>query len=1087
MVLSGLLSQLRRREATEGSFEAWVGCGGNGPGIGNRSEDGRRFTRSSEIERFSSHHFPWFNSRIVGQMFLFWCVAIGAAGSTDYTFCFYESDVKECPENSTWPEYRQFKVSEFPKYKDAEAAIQDVGEVQYWLACDLPSGCSVSLAALKGASRVVFQAHERSASDRFLLNLEGESDFPVELHQLKVATMPTSFSALVLDRCGLGGMDIVVGELESDLESAGSLKSVQFTKCRITMTNFAQSSRVVLLKGSGELTFDGEVKTPVRIDLVNSLFNVRGGSATDLVAFDMSGYTGEEVLVDDGWSMLSMIRCLAYSKLHPMPRLRVRHSGFLEIPASNWPLDIGIMVIVERTGPMLLHVGGTVPMDILRAAYPLQIVTSVHDATIMGKVEVEDGYLLKFDTLTYLIPSRLHIGELDGQGTVNVTGWPPIFTVTIERFSQTSDNVVYNFGGDALFSFHGVPPKGCAVNVMNMWADAELAVPIDLKSSSVFHIGNKAKIPEPPLLFKPYWYDESQLPSDEEIQRGIGTKIPFICGDLLKCAKEDVEWAPYGPRGFTSGAAVYEPYCERVNGVNCSGILLQNDIFKLYKKFCIADNQDKCSKDAKFTDNWNSLIQKNAKDVTFEVFKSTTLDFSEFEDIEVTITGATSSMVTVDVTNVKKLNATGVSVSITGVNNATCFFFTNAILKASDFDWALADVTCDVATYKSFNVKVGKVAITDAKSSKITVGNSQVKLDDQLIQGDVISVNMTADSAALEIAADGGKQSDVDIFFNSPSVVVTVSSGFASGYCGVRLHGLNGTVVMKVDQSPITMIDPLSFSVQADNKVTFDSTEFDISSGATFSSPVQFRNLVFKGNADVSASDIITDTVSAQGFMNAPISSLTVNHELSVSPNSQLIVTDTKLGQNTKIVVNYQLNGLPFLQLDSKTPIDSPEIELVYTNTYFSEAVRDDVAASVFENGNVSLICGNNFQCDADRVSFRSEIINFNDTYSMLLAKCEDHCLTLVANTTSLTPPTQSPVPPLPTATNVPDHTKRNVIILTVTAMISFVVVIVIVIKLMNKKKSYENEKKKRKLEQEQYQSLNDPGQDEPEPVRFTT
>ena len=171
MVLSGLLSQLRRREATEGSFEAWVGCGGNGPGIGNRSEDGRRFTRSSEIERFSSHHFPWFNSRIVGQMFLFWCVAIGAAGSTDYTFCFYESDVKECPENSTWPEYRQFKVSEFPKYKDAEAAIQDVGEVQYWLACDLPSGCSVSLAALKGASRVVFQAHERSASDRFLLNL----------------------------------------------------------------------------------------------------------------------------------------------------------------------------------------------------------------------------------------------------------------------------------------------------------------------------------------------------------------------------------------------------------------------------------------------------------------------------------------------------------------------------------------------------------------------------------------------------------------------------------------------------------------------------------------------------------------------------------------------------------------------------------------------------------------------------------------------------------------------------------------------------------------------------------------------------
>ena len=1026
-----------------------------------------------EIENFSFTS-PRFNYRIVVQMFLFLLSCAGLAGDTNYDICFYNNDVKEC--DNKGDQDRRFKVSDFASYKEFESTIQDVGVVKYYLACNLPADAIVNLAALNGATSVAF--HSVQEADRFTLNLEGECTFPTEIHGLTVNADVKSFGNLTLDRCDMSECDLVVGDLTSDLESIGSLKSVQqFSTCEVTMSNFPPKEQTVVINGNGQLKLLGEVTTPVKLDLVNSNLVVKGGNTTDCVAFDTKLYSGTDILIDNGWSMLSMIRCLSYSKLTPIPKLRIRHSGFLEIPASNWPIDMGTLLTIERTGPMLLHVGGIVPLDILRAPYQLQIITSLHDVTIMGKIEVDDNCSFKLDTLTYLVPSKLQIGELDGRGVVNVSGWPPIFTITIEKFSQESDNVEYNFGGDALYSFHGVPPKGCVVNVVNMWADANLSLPIDLTSANVFNIGNKLKIPQVPLVFTPYWYDESKLPSEEEIQQKKGTKIPFVCGDLLNCSREAVEWPAYGPRGFTSGAAVYEPYCERVNGVNCSGIQLVNDITKLYKKFCIAQSEDQCSKDAKFTDNWKTFIQTNARDVAFEIFKPASLDFSEFNNIEVTITGTNNNKVSVNVTNVKKLISSGASLSVTGSNNATEFFFTNTVIADQSFNWSESNVTCDMATWKSLGVAARHVTITDAAPAKVTVGESQVSLDDQIVKGAFITLNVTSET--LEIVGDG----TIDIFFLAESAVVTVGSGCN----GVRLHNLNGTLKSKAGESPITMIDPRSVVFESDGEVSFTSDEFEVSGNTLFKNPVQFKNLVFKGDVQTSGSKLTATSVSAQGVLSTPIESLQVNEELSISPNSRLLVNDVKLSQGAKIVVNYELNGLPFMQLNSNSPITSPEIELVYVNTYFSDVVRENVAASVFEYGNVSLICGDKFQCDEDMVSFRSEIINFNDTYSMLLAKCSNNCLMLVANTSSLIPPTASPVPPLPTATDVPDHTKRNVIIITVTAMIGFFVIVAIVIRLMNKKQSYEKEKKKKKLEQEQYQSLNDPGMEDPEPARFTT
>jgi hypothetical protein len=104
---------------------------------------------------------------------------------------------------------------------------------------------------------------------------------------------------------------------------------------------------------------------------------------------------------------------------------------------------------------------------------------------------------------------------------------------------------------------------------------------------------------------------------------------------------------------------------------------------------------------------------------------------------------------------------------------------------------------------------------------------------------------------------------------------------------------------------------------------------------------------------------------------------------------------------------------------------------------------------------NLSVICGERFQCNQSPVTFSSRIPVFNDIYSIVKADCLNNCLRLVPNPSAVQVPTESPVPILPSSTPTPDNTKLTVVFVSVAVLIAAIVILLVLYRLLNRKKEY--------------------------------
>jgi hypothetical protein len=130
-------------------------------------------------------------------------------------------------------------------------------------------------------------------------------------------------------------------------------------------------------------------------------------------------------------------------------------------------------------------------------------------------------------------------------------------------------------------------------------------------------------------------------------------------------------------------------------------------------------------------------------------------------------------------------------------------------------------------------------------------------------------------------------------------------------------------------------------------------------------------------------------------------------------------------------------------------------IELVYVDDHFSEATKSELFKDAIQRANLSVVCGQTLAFNASDVVFRSDIAQFDGTYSILAAECDGKCLRLLSNPAAPEPPTASPIPPAPTSTPAPDNTHLYVVIASVASVLLFGLLILLLYKFMNKRKAY--------------------------------
>lgn len=214
-----------------------------------------------------------------------------------------------------------------------------------------------------------------------------------------------------------------------------------------------------------------------------------------------------------------------------------------------------------------------------------------------------------------------------------------------------------------------------------------------------------------------------------------------------------------------------------------------------------------------------------------------------------------------------------------------------------------------------------------------------------------------------------------------------------------------------------------------------------------------FRSITISGGTQFSLPEgfeIVTGELFVAGSCASRIPSLSISDRVVIEKGGQLIANNVTV---PKVIVRYSLTNLPLALMNVVRPPES--IELVYVDDHFSEATKSELFRDAIQCANLSLVCGQNFKCNASDVVFRSDIAQFSGAYSILAAECDGTCLRLLSNPLAPEPPTASPIPPAPTSTPVPDNTHLYVAIASALCILLFGLMIFLLYKFMNRKKAY--------------------------------
>jgi hypothetical protein len=598
-----------------------------------------------------------------------------------------------------------------------------------------------------------------------------------------------------------------------------------------------------------------------------------------------------------------------------------------------------------------------------------------------------------------------------------------------------------------------MPGPFSKIHVNCLWLDQSLVFPYVLDSSSQIIVNEKMKIPNTPLIIQPT-FPGVILPSDSEIQQRLGKKLGFIQADLLKCEKLTLQFPSTGQRGFASGVSVYDPFCKD----GWFGIQMTRNVSNLYNDFCIANNENVCPKGSKFTMTWRDFVRMDALNLTFHVFLDAALQFSGFRNVSVLVVGYSNATVTVDAGNMVALSLVNISFVLKNVNSSLSLSLKNSSTK-SQSDWTKVNLITDVDSYRSLSaVTLAALRINDAFINDLRIGEASVLLDkDLLVVTPWAFIEVSSSAVNLWAEPRSSNLFPLNIIFTKFESMgnILFANEFPDGSSNLVLHNASGNLILHSGRLPATLqgrsrnlsIASLSSSLSIpgmqdlSGDIGFNVSQANIHIG--------FLNL--NGNSTVSVghhSEIVCKQMVISG--TTVLASVNLGKAAVVlRPNSAAFIDNTE-GNPDVLRVEFGLGRLPFVNFTKG--LGRSKVVFNYVDRDFSEATKTATANAILEFSNVSMVCGG---CSEVMVEFVSDIIWFNQDYSILAAKCENGCIKFISSPNSTVIPTQTPVPVYPTPTLEPNRVKQNVAIVCVAVLAFFIILIIVIVVVMNRTKKY--------------------------------
>ena len=1035
------------------------------------------------------------------------------------TICFYDENVTECP-----PFALKYSVSNFSEFIDDDIPTSDLITFEFHALTKLEDVINISRFNFSELNIMEFNcfSNDTQSQPEFLLSTSNNFAPPtLRLTNVKpTLDFNTNFSELFLDNSPITIPDRLITADNLGVDS-NSLKNIDIiTADKIAFKNGfgILKEQNFIIKSTSEnskLEFISFNTALLKINIVlsNLLFGNQDSSA--LLTIDLSNWFGKVTVNHYSMSNLfTTLECLAYSFNYHFPYLIVNFANQLELPKSNWPTSTVPLIEIHGMDSFKLFtnkiaISGFIPAHIYSDSSDLTISPTIYSSGFL-KLTVGNSNISISQPLLFTENYYFTISELEtvrSSGNTTITADPPLMYILIEKFTPNkSSKSEFQLIGSANYILKNLPLPhdnfSPTVYVEHLWFENNVTFEFNLEDGVPnIRVLDFVLMKTWPTYFIPMYNMESY-------KKVPDSKHKLICAKLLKEQKEELMLPSYGfNRGFNRGASIVHSYYEQDPTTNqtlkCFGLDIHGNIEDVSTIFCLADSSTKseCPADSQFidqSDKWESFVANNAGDLTFYIFRDSSLSFDGFQMVNVSVIGMKGSQkVEILPNGVDHLRLSNVDATLLADNSTVNVELTNSKLNTPTDRYKMGALITDPISLKSvqgrdqFEVQV---TVKDVPDTKITVtkegsvtlidsdvtfkSQRQQKIEDNendddddeeiepssliLIKPEVSSVVFTFEDGAGDAIENN---TIIAKFTNSSSVSF---NGLSSASRFFVLDGLSGTLDFGKERSiPIDLINVHDITIKASeevDKLTFDS-ELDLD--GSFISDVEIhsnRVRVIPGAKTSDDSVVTADHFALLEDSSATMKSLTVKNSLTVYPGAHLSIQNTEELPSV-LTVNYKLENLPLIEIgknsnknDSK--YKPSKIVFNYNDDNFNTAIMNRTL--LLKNG-LEIVSGSGFDCSTTSYEFYSPYVYYYGIYSLLKAECsgDDHnAVKLYINPNPAVPPTASPAPLIPTQTPAPNNTKQQVIIISMTVVTFFLIIVIVIIKCMNRKKKYVSKNK---------------------------
>lgn len=951
------------------------------------------------------------------------------ASSREYNFCFYKSSASKCPGG-----YDHVKISDFQSFEDRKitdgekftfAVLDDMTDsrgnrlVFEFAHLKRDDGQSIAVEIVATGDQrecAIDQSSEVYASIVTNLTLDN-----LELYTS--ASNPTfSFTNLVLRWAVFVDVSqyslTVTNELCSD---PGSLKgfesyNVQYMKLEAAATwpaaNPTKFFDMGLLKRLDISDSYGELI----VQVVGDQLRVADGSAPEdsSITVNMSGVDIDRTTVQMhliGAQSSAKLYCLAYGVGYRVPVIDIRLYGgaLISMEDSSYPKLTTVFARVsvnEMENGQLSIASASVPLmiDVGDASGNLKVTTTCN-TRISGPVTLSGSHLTMAGSSggVFAIDSL----AVETSAVIEAEGGP--FSLSVGTVTLGGDLVV---NGNAKVDF-GVMPKQAEFTVTAetlVVNDATIGFTLDgagtLKGTKSISLSNVSV----DLVYVGGEIDQASIDAHAE------KEITLMCGSDLP-ETVDIKLSYSGPNGVTSSTSLYDK--PKITAEKCLTIQLKKDakLSDVSNSFCIGTDSGACPAGTTFLESpsdYQGYVASTAENISFFVAQwpeGASIDFSGYANVDVSFEGGEISLMTLAGLHSITGKDTTIEIPSTTVVKTNLDLVNSKIGDKISCDSSIT-IDVDRASLSYLSVDTEKCKPSElrvngwngpAKVKRTTTG---FKITDESEEVHIIDFNQVflgdiSDSIEF-LAGDVQTQNGSFSFTIAGQGNIIFSDDLSSSYYDVTGYDVNGTIVAKSENVPISIRGSADVSIRSDlETVTLTGSlpndlnlhVDELETGHTFRLLTAAFGAATKVTDSTKKGTLAVVDGHAADELPAPIPSLRLDNTMTVSPSSHFQVTDAsvKAASSATLNVQYSLGQLPRVVLNgSSGAVDKlHEIVITYTppgkeESDFIEANRKD-----YERMAHRVVCGTNFNCDNVNIRLASSAAAFQGDKALIETFCE--------------------------------------------------------------------------------------------------